>query len=374
MIKRVYDNIEKYLEPNKALVIYGPRRVGKTTLLKQYLERTPIKYKLDFGDNIRTQKILSSQDFRKIFSYVEGNKLLVLDEAQYIPNIGMGLKIIVDQIPGIRVLATGSSSFELSGQICEPLTGRKNTLILLPISLKELLAENNRFEIDQMIEDFLIYGLYPEVVTAKTKEKKIKIVEEIVNSYLFKDILALEKIKSSQIILDLVKLLSFQIGNLVSLNELANRLLIDVKTVARYLDLLEKSFVIVSLSGLRRKLRREIGQKKKYYFLDNGIRNGVISQFNQIEDRNDLGQLWENFIFSERLKKRSYSNSYANTYFWRMHSGAEIDLIEEKDGQLSGYEFGWQKEKLTNLDLFLENYADSSVKIINKENYLDFIV
>lgn len=374
VIKRIYDQIEKHLVPNKALIIYGPRRIGKTTLVKNYLEKTPFKYKLDFGDNIRTQNILSSQDFNKILPYAEGYELLVLDEAQYIPNIGMGLKIIVDQIPGIRVLVTGSSSFELAGQVGEPLTGRKNTLTLFPIAQKEMLGEVNKFELKERLEDFLIYGAYPEVVTATTRENKIKTVEEVVNSYLFKDILALEKIRSPQTLLDLLKLLSFQIGNLVSLNELANRLLVDVKTVARYLDILEKSFVIVSLSGLRRNLRREIGQKKKYYFLDNGIRNGVISQFNRFADRNDIGQLWENFIFSERLKKRSYDHLYANPYFWRTHDGAEIDLVEEGNGKYSGYEFGWQKEKFTPPSVFLDNYQNSSVKIINKENYLDFVI
>lgn len=374
MIKRIYGNLEKYLAPNKVLILYGPRRVGKTTLIKNYLAKTSLKYKLDFGDNLKIKNLLSFGDFSQILSYVEGYELLVLDEAQYIPGIGMGLKIIVDQIPGIKVIATGSSSFELSGQVGEPLTGRKNTLTLFPLSQKELLAGQNKFELQEKLDEFLIYGSYPEVATAKTAGGKIKAIQEIVNSYLFKDILALEKIRASQALLDLVKLLAFQVGSLVSLNELANRLLIDVKTVARYLDILEKSFVIVSLSGLRRNLRREIGQKKKYYFLDNGIRNGVISQFNRLADRNDQGQLWENFIFSERAKKREYGNLFANIYYWRTHDGKEIDLIEETGGKFYGFEFKWRQQKFVPPKLFTETYPGSSLEIINRKNYLDFIL
>ena len=314
LIPRIYDNIGKLLKPQKVLVIYGPRRVGKTTILKNYLKDTPLKYKLDIGDNIRIQQILSSQDFSQILPYAEGYELIAIDEAQQIPNIGMGLKIIVDQIPGIKIIATGSSSFDLSHQIGEPLTGRKKTITLYPISQLELLSVFTFFELKEKLEEFLIFGTYPEVVTAKTNKEKIDLVAEIVNSYLLKDVLSLEKVKSSKILLDLLKLLAFQVGGEVSLNELANSLNIDVKTVARYLDLLEKTFVIMRIGSLGRNLRSEITSKSKYYFLDNGIRNAVISQFNLLENRNDIGALWENFIIMERFKKRSYKSIYGNSY------------------------------------------------------------
>src|SRR3989338_2297000 len=224
MFKRYYDNLESFLSPNKVLVIYGPRRAGKTTILQKFLSETKLKYRLDSGDNIHLQQILGSQDFSKIKDYVSGYELIAIDEAQNIPNIGMGLKIIVDQIPGIKIIATGSSSFDLAHQIGEPLTGRKRTITLYPISQLELLSIYNKHEIKEKLEQFLIFGAYPEVVTEKHTKEKILILEEIANSYLFKDILALEKVKGSKILLDLLKLLAFQIGNEVSLNELAEQL------------------------------------------------------------------------------------------------------------------------------------------------------
>jgi predicted AAA+ superfamily ATPase len=213
MYKRAHEPLETNLTPNKVLVIYGPRRVGKTTLLQNYLKQTALKYKLDSGDNIRTQQILSSQDFGRILPYVEGYDLLAIDEAQNIPNIGMGLKIIVDQIPGIRVIVTGSSSFELAGQVGEPLTGRKLTLTLYPMAQSELLSVFNRFELKEKLAEFLVFGTYPEVLQAQTQRAQIDVLTEIANAYLLKDILAFDRIKNSRILLDLVKLLAFQVGS-----------------------------------------------------------------------------------------------------------------------------------------------------------------
>lgn len=374
MVPRLYDRLETFIKPQKALVIYGPRRVGKTTLLKNYLKRTSLKYKLDTGDNIRTQQVLSSQDFAQISAFTEGYELIAIDEAQQIPNIGMGLKIIVDQIPNIAIIATGSSSFDLSGQIGEPLTGRKNTIILYPISQLELLSIFTRYELKEKLEEFLIFGSYPEVVTASMRMEKINILQEIVNSYLLRDILAIDRIRASKTLFNLLKLLAFQIGSEVSLNELATQLNIDVKTVARYLDLLEKSFVIVSIGGLSRNLRSEVTSKYKYFFLDNGIRNGVISQFNSLDNRNDVGHLWENFIFIERIKKRSYKNIYSNSYFWRTYRGSEIDLVEERDGNLFGYEMKWSvRKKLTAPKEWATNYPKADFEVITSDNYLDFV-
>ena len=374
MIPRFYDNLEKLIKAQKVLVIYGPRRVGKTTILKNYLNETPFKYKLEVGDNIRVQQILTSQDFTQILDFAQGYELIAIDEAQQIPNIGMGLKIIVDQIPDIRVIATGSSSFDLAHQIGEPLTGRKTTITLYPIAQLELLKVFNKYELKEKLPEFLIFGSYPEVVTSKSNKEKISILEEIVNSYLLKDVLSLEKIKGPKILLDLLKLLAFQIGNEVSLNELSGSLNVDVKTVARYLDLLEKTFVIIRVGGFSRNLRSEVTSKAKYFFLDNGVRNGVISQFNALSERNDVGQLWENFVVIERLKKRSYEKIFGNANFWRTYKQQEIDLVEERDGKLFGYELKWSVKKKVKVPKdWLINYPESKFSLITPENYLEFI-
>lgn len=375
MITRFYKNINPFLKANHVLIIYGPRRVGKTTLLESFLKETSLKYKLDSGDNIRIQELLSSSDFPRIIEYAKGYDLIVLDEAQLIPNVGMGIKILVDQIPNIKVIATGSSSFDLANQIGEPLTGRKTTLTLYPVAQLELLLEHNEYELKQKLEEYLIFGSYPQVLTAKRKEEKIQILEELVNSYIFKDILALAQIKGSKVLLDLLKLLSFQVGSEVSLNELATSLTIDVKTVGRYLDLLEKSFIIHRLGAFSRNLRSEITSKSKYYFLDNGIRNAVISQFNISDSRNDMGQLWENFLMTERLKKRSYKHIHGYSYFWRTYEQREIDLVEERDGKLFPYEFKWsEKNKAYAPKDWLVSYPQAEkFSVVTPDNYLDFI-
>jgi len=374
MIKRQYD-IANFIKPQKVLVIFGPRRVGKTTLLNEYLSRTTLKFKLDSGDNIQTQQVLSSQDFKQIIGYAAGYDLIAIDEAQQIPNIGMGLKILVDQMPHLIVVATGSSAFDLAGAIGEPLTGRKITLVLYPFAQLELLNLYNSFEIKAKLEDFLIFGAYPEVVTAQSRQDKIALLEELVHSYLLKDVLKLDRIKGAKLLLDLLKLLAFQIGSQVSLNELATQLRIDVKTVGRYLDLFEKAFVIKRIGGFSRNLRSEVVSKAKYYFLDNGIRNAVISQFNPIDTRNDIGQLWENFLVTERLKKCAYMEIYGSFYFWRTYGGQEVDLVEEREGRLLGYEFKWsEKKKGKKPKDWLKTYSNADFQTINRDNYLEFIV
>jgi hypothetical protein len=374
MIQRIY-SLENLIKPQKVLVIYGPRRVGKTTLLNSFLSQTTLRYKLDSGDNIKTQQVLGSQDFSRIIEYASGYDLIALDEAQQIPKIGMGLKIIVDQIPDIMVIATGSSSFDLAGAIGEPLTGRKTTVILYPIAQQELLSIHNRHELRESLEDFLVFGAYPEVVTAKNRNEKIAILEEIVNSYLLKDILALDRIKGSMVLLDLLKLIAFQTGNQISLNELATQIRLDVKTVGRYIDIFEKAFVIKRVGGFSRNLRKEIVSKAKYYFLDNGIRNAVISQFNPLDSRNDIGALWENFIVTERIKKCAYQSIYGSTYFWRTYDGQELDWVEERDSKLFGYELKWsEKKKEKPPKDWFKTYTNAEFRIINRENYLDFIL
>jgi hypothetical protein len=375
MITRAYEPLDAYLQPNKVLLIYGPRRVGKTTLLRNYLEHTPFRYKLDSGDNMRTQQVLGSQDFQQLRDYVEGYDLLALDEAQNIPFIGMGLKILVDQVPQIRIIATGSASFELAGQVGEPLTGRKITLALYPIAQSELLALHNRFELRERLEDYLLYGTYPEVILEPRRQARIEIINEIANSYLLKDILALDQLKSSRTLWNLLQLLAFQVGSEVSANELSRHLGIAVKTVQRYLDLLEKAFVVVRLGALSRNLRKEVTSKAKYYFLDNGIRNAIISQFNPLALRDDVGKLWENFCFSERAKYRAYTGTLANRYFWRTYDQQEIDLVEEREGRLFGYECKWSAAaSLAPPRDWLHAYPHAAFEVITPQNYQEWIL
>ena len=373
-IGREVQPLDRYVDQGKVLVIYGPRRVGKTFLLTEYLKTTTLKYKLASGDDIDTRRVLGSESFREIKAYLEGYELLAVDEAQNIPNIGMGLKIVVDQIPEMRVIATGSSSFEIAGQVGEPLTGRKRTLVLYPISQSEMLSLLNRYELRQSLGEFLVFGSYPEVVTAKTRAEKIAVITEIAGSYLLKDILALDRVRSERVLQDLLRLLAFQVGNETSLNELSSTLSVDVKTVRRYLDLLEKAFVIVRLGGFSKNLRNEVTGKAKYYFLDNGMRNALIASFNTVDLRNDVGALWENFVLMERLKWRAYTGAPTNRFFWRTYERQEIDLVEESEGQLHGYEFKWSIRKESPAPgLWRSTYPEAGYTVISPDNYLDFV-
>lgn len=372
-IPRFFD-LKKQLRPNKALILFGPRQVGKTTLLKDFLSSFSGKYRLDTGDDIKMQELFSSGDLKALMEYAAGFDLIAIDEAQRIAGIGEAVKILVDHVPGIKVIATGSSSFELAGQIGEPLTGRKVTLTLYPIAQIELSRIHNVHELKEQLDERLIFGSYPEVVTASDRKEKTRIAEELTHSYLLKDILSLERIKSSKILLDLLRLLAFQIGKEVSLSELGTRLGLDYKTVQRYLDLLEKSFVIVNVRGFSRNLRHEITSKSKYYFVDNGVRNAIISNFNAMALRNDQGELWENFVFMERLKKRAYDEILANVYFWRTWERQEIDLVEEREGRLFGYEIKWKSVHLRPPTQWSANYPGAIFEVISSENFSDFII
>jgi uncharacterized protein len=374
MITRIF-NLNQFISKKKVLIIYGPRRVGKTTLLQDFLSQSTLKIKSDSGDNIRTQAVLNSRDFKRISDYVSGYELLAIDEAQQIEDIGMGLKIIVDNHPDLIVIATGSSSFDLAQKTGEPLTGRKRTLMLYPFSQQELLSLYNIHELKEKLDELLIFGSYPEVILASNRNEKTEILTELVNSYLLKDVLALENIKGTQQIFDLLRLLAFQVGSEVSFNELATKIKMDVKTVIKYIDLLEKGFVIRRLGAFSGNLRREISKKSKYYFLDNGIRNGIILQFNDLEHRDDIGKLFENFIISERIKFLSNNQIYKNLYFWRTYDGWEIDLIEEGDGHLNCFEIKWNPEaKITAPREFLKSYQNSDFKVIHAQNYPDFLL
>lgn len=376
MIARVYDDLYKYLKPNQVLIIYGPRRVGKTVLLENFLKKTALRHKLVNGGELEVQAVFESLSIETLQRYSEGFDLLAIDEAQYIPNVGAALKLLVDTVPGIKIIATGSASFDLSNKVGEPLTGRAATLLLYPVAQLELVKDLNRYELSSKKEEYLIYGSYPGVLTTSSLEEKAKYLRSLVDSYLLKDILSLEQVKAPKILLDLLRLLAFQVGNEVSLSELAQNLPIDPKTVARYLDLLEKSFILINLRGYSRNLRKEISNKSKYYFYDNGIRNAVISNFNPLNLRDDTGRLWENFLVVERIKKQTYQNIFANNYFWRTWDQKEIDFIEEREGRLFGYEFKYSAKKGQKQlpQEFIETYPNSELSVINSENYLDFIV
>ena len=369
-----YIKLDSSLVPGKALIIYGPRRAGKTTLLKSYLASCGLHYRLETGDDVRIRHLLGSGDLKQIVAFAEGFDLVAIDEAQQIPGIGMGLKILVDHLPALRIIATGSSSFDLAGAVGEPLTGRKRTLTLFPISQIELKQKLNNYDVRQRLEEFLIYGLYPEIVVTEGRKEKIELLEELAGSYLLKDVLALERIRSSRTLVDILKLIAFQVGSEVSLNELATQVKLDVKTVGRYLDILEKAFVIVRVGGFSRNLRNEVTSKAKYYFLDNGVRNAVIGQYNLLNSRNDLGALWENFVVAERLKKRSYIGIYGTFHFWRTYDGKEIDYIEEREGGLFGFECKWSSKKQDKAPKkWLESYPGATFDLVTPDNYLDFV-
>jgi len=372
-INRIYDDLERRLQPGKVALILGPRQIGKSTLLKNFLTQTKLKYYSGFGDNTELQETLGSRAFSKILPLFEGYELVVLDEAQKIPHIGEALKIIVDQRPDIKVVATGSASFALAGQVGEPLTGRKLSLSMFPISVLELLSTNNSAELTARIPEFLMYGMYPNVLTAPTREAKLAVLNDLLDSYLLKDILELEQVKGSKLLKDLLRLVAFQVGNEVSIAELCAPLEIDRKTAARYLDLLEKSYILYNVRGFSRNLRKEITKKSKYYFYDVGIRNSLIANWNEMSLRNDVGALWENFIFMERLKKRTYTNERANEYFWRTWDQAELDLVEERGGKVFGYEIKW-RETAKPPRGWLETYPEATFQTINQDNWLDFVL
>ncbi len=374
-IYRFYDDkISSLLQNGKVLALYGPRRVGKTTLIKSFLENFSSKFFFGNGDDSALREILESENINRITSAFKGYDLIVIDEAQRIINVGLGLKILVDSLPECKVIATGSSSFKLSGKIGEPLTGRQKTALLYPLSALELSEEFGRMAINENLENYLIYGSYPEVITAENTEDKKDYLVLLRDSYLFKDILELENIKNSSKLFDLLKLIAFQIGKEVSLNELSNSLEIAKQTVERYLDLLEKTFVIKRVRGFSGNLRKEVTKTSRYFFMDNGIRNAVINNFNNLSTRNDVGLLWENYLFVERIKKQTYKKIYSNNYFWRTYDKKEIDMVEERDGKLFGYEFKWGGKKKTSEKLWLETYENAEFELINKDNYLDFII
>lgn len=371
-----YLDIAQEIKPGKTLVLFGPRRVGKTTLLTKFMQHTKQKLLFYRGDDLSAQHAFDTPDSAALSNAIGSAKILVIDEAQAIPHIGQSLKIINDTMPHISVVITGSSSFELAGQIGEPLTGRKTTRYLLPISLQELLHDDiaPSHAIDKQLSRWMIYGMYPNALIAQTKEERIEFLREMVDSYLLKDILTYQEVKGSRVLLQLLVLIAHQVGNEVSLTELGSSLNIDKNTVSRYLDLFEKSYIIFRLGGFSRNLRSEVTKTAKYYFYDTGIRNAVINNFNSLSVRDDIGKLWENFAIVERLKTRLYNNIYANQYFWRTWEQNEIDLVEEREGKLFGYEMKWKNKSVSAPRVWQETYGkEAKWKLVTPENLIEFL-
>jgi predicted AAA+ superfamily ATPase len=373
-LKRKQD-IKSQVEPKRVLVIYGPRRVGKTTLLTEYIKtQSEKKVFSSTGDDAQLRNIFQSEERSKILDFARPYELIAIDEAQQIPSIGIGAKMMIDAFPEKNIILTGSSSLDLSNKIGEPLTGRHFTLTLLPFSQGEM--GMSPVELGWSLEHFLIYGSYPEVLNEPDIEKKKKILVELVSSYLFKDALALEAVRSPDTLLNIAKCLAFQVGNEVSVNEVARTAGTDAKTTAKYLDLLEKMFIIKRVRGFSRNLRNEISKKAKYYFLDNGVRNAVIAQFNPLSLRDDVGALWKNFIFMELVKKSGIEDMFDTYYFWRTHTGQEIDIIKESNGALTAIECKWSAKEpsVSAPALWHASYPKSSFQVINRENYLDTLM
>jgi len=366
-------NLKAALKPGKVVVIYGARRTGKTTLLHAFLRDETRPYLFVSGEDITVQSYLASQSIEKLKAFVGTNRLLVVDEAQRVAHIGLNLKLLVDHVPELCIIATGSSSFDLARQVGEPLTGRKTTLIQFPLAQLEIASTEQRHETDAHLESRLLYGSYPEVVLMQDIRERESYLREIVASYLYKDILELESIRQSAKIARLLQLLAFQIGKEVSYTELGSSLGMSKNTVTHYLDLLEKAFVLRRLGGFSRNLRTEVTKNSRYYFIDCGIRNALVQNFNQLALRNDAGELWENYLIMERLKRQAYLQEDASSYFWRTYSQKEIDLVQEQAGALHGFEMKWGQNRATPPREWTSAYPNASWQLIHRDNYLPFI-
>ncbi len=367
--------IESAITPGKVVVLYGPRQVGKTTLVGELLARTTRRARFINADELAYREALASQKRQVLGDILGDAELLVIDEAQRVTNIGLNLKILVDRFPHAAIVATGSASFDLANQIAEPLTGRALTFTLYPISYGEVSNAFGAFEAQSQLERWLIWGGYPTIVTTETATMRERLLGELVGAYLYRDILQLDGVRRADKIVDLLRLLAFQIGQEVSLAELASSLALNRATVERYLDLLEKVFVIFRLRGFSRNLRKEIAKNARYYFFDNGVRNALIQNFNPLALRNDVGALWENFLMIERRKANELAGRSANTYFWRTYDQQEIDLVEERDGRLFAYECKWSTRKPAYPPKsWVSAYPDAAFEVVTPDTYLDFVL
>jgi len=372
MINRfLQPQLESMLGSHKAIIVMGARQVGKSTLLQLLLGQRQDVLWLN-GDNNDVQTLFTAISAERIHSLMGTKRVLVIDEAQRIPNIGVQLKIIIDQLSDVQVIATGSSSFELASKVNEPLTGRKREFKLFPLTFNEMVEHSSLIEELRLIPHRLVYGYYPEVVANPGQEANI--LKELTDSYLYRDILTLDKVAKSDKLVLLLKALAMQIGSQVSYNELSGLVGIDAKTIERYITVLEQSYIIFRLGSFSRNLRNELKFSKKIYFWDMGIRNAVIGNFSLAETRSDIGAMWENFAIAERMKQINYRHPFAQSYFWRTKQQTEIDYIEELDGSLRAFEFKWNERKSLRCPLAFSNaYPDASFSAITPSNIDDFL-
>lgn len=376
-MKKIQRSIEndftKKLKHGKVLLLLGARRVGKTFFLNTINQKIKGKKLQINGEDIFISELFSKRTKKQYSEIIEDNEILIIDEAQKIPDIGAILKFIVDEFPKLKIVATGSSMFDLKNKLGEPLTGRKNTIMLFPIAQMELKKIYSASDLKQQLPERLIYGSYPEIFQLKTKREKTEYLKELASDYLLKDILSIDGIRHSTQMLNLLKLLAYQVGQEVSYQELGNQLGISKNTVEKYMDLLSKVFVIHKLPGFSRNLRKEITKNSKWYFYDNGILNVFLNNFNNIVYRQDIGVLWENFIISERLKYQHIKKMAVNNYFWRTYTQQEIDWIEERNGKLYAYEFKWNNNKSVKIPSLWKEHYSSAFKVIHQNNFLEFI-
>lgn len=370
--RTVQNHIEEKMFKGKIVIVYGARQVGKTTLIKgieaQHEKRKPLFLNCDEPD---IRLLLTEKTSTELHNTIGKHGLVLIDEAQRVPDIGLTLKLMVDSFPHIQVVATGSSSFELSSRVIEPLTGRKYEFQLFPLSIQELLTVYSAIEIKRTIENQLIMGMYPEVITNPGESKDL--IKELAGSYLYKDILAYRGLRSPEALERLLEALALQVGSEVSYNELAGLVGIDKKTVDTYIQILEKAFIIFRLNPFSRNLRNEIKKLRKIYFFDTGIRNAVIRNFNPLHLRQDTGHLWENFLISERIKYNLNNRIDVGTYFWRSHQQQEIDYLEDRADHISGYEMKWGRKKSRFPKIFLSTYQGSTIETIDRNNFMQFV-
>jgi len=366
--------IEKRMMPNKVVLLFGARRVGKTVLMNQIIEHFSGKSLVLNGEDSNTLAILEQRtiaNYRQLLANVD---LVAIDEAQNIPDIGKKLKLMVDEIPGIRILASGSSSFDLLNKTGEPLVGRSFSFMLFPFSQSELAVTENLVETIGNLGKRLVFGSYPEVTLMNDNDLIKSYLTDVVNAYLLKDILSVDGLKNSGKMKDLLRLIAFQMGNEVSYDELGRQLGMSKNTVEKYLDLLSKVFVIYRLGAYSTNQRNEVSKAGKWYFYDNGIRNAIIGNFSPLALRQDVGQLWESYLISERIKQNHYQGLNKDFYFWRVYRGKEIDLIEVVDNKINAFEFKWG-DKISKIPIaFANNYSEATYKVINQKNYLEFII
>jgi len=364
--------IKKRLFKKKAIIVVGPRQVGKTTLLKMLATDTDRNVLIWNCDEPDIRHKLTEPTSTELRAETAGADLILIDEAQRVRNIGITLKLLIDNFPDKQIVATGSSSIELSNSINEPLTGRKHEFVMLPLSVNELMNEYGAVDERRLLDRRLIYGSYPEVVNHEGEEREA--LTDLVGSYLYKDIFSFQDVRKPEIVEQLLQSLALQLGSEVSFNEIGRLLGLNSITVQRYIDLLEKSFVVFHLRSFSRNVRSELKKSRKIYFYDNGVRNALIGDFKPLDLRSDVGALWENYLISERLKNNAYNSFYGKSYFWRTQQQQEIDYIEDVDGTLNAYEFKWNPTRKAHLtDTFANNYPNHSFTIVNRDNYQDFV-